>query len=52
MAIAMGSPAVNAGSSDGASATDQRGYPRSGPVDIGAYELQPDLIFVDGFEAH
>ncbi|MGA9332803.1 MAG: choice-of-anchor Q domain-containing protein [Rudaea sp.] len=50
MAIAPGSPAVDTGTSTGAPATDQRGKPRSGAVDIGAYELQPDLIFMDGFE--
>jgi len=29
---------------------DQRGYPRAGAVDIGAYEWQPDLIFENGFD--
>jgi hypothetical protein len=51
MAIAPGSQAVNAGVVDGAAATDQRGYPRNGAVDIGAYEWQGDAIFSDGFDA-
>jgi hypothetical protein len=35
-----GSPAINAGPSAGAPATDQRGEPRFGAVDIGAFESQ------------
>ncbi len=35
-----GSPALNAGTSSGASATDQRGLSRVGAVDIGAFESQ------------
>jgi hypothetical protein len=35
-----GSPAINAGTSVGAALTDQRGLPRFGPVDIGAFEVQ------------
>ncbi|WP_422218258.1 choice-of-anchor Q domain-containing protein, partial [Dokdonella sp.] len=31
-------------------ATDQRGMPRNGAVDIGAFEVQADLIFAHGFE--
>jgi hypothetical protein len=50
MAIAAGSPAVDAGVTDGATAFDQRGYPRAGAVDSGAYELQGDRIFKNGFE--
>ncbi|MEO8671310.1 MAG: choice-of-anchor Q domain-containing protein [Tahibacter sp.] len=50
LALAVNSPAVNAGSSTGAPSTDQRGYPRSGSVDLGAYELQPDSIFMNGFQ--
>jgi hypothetical protein len=50
MAIPADSPAVDAGSVTGAPATDQRGYPRAGAVDIGAYERQPDSIFGDGFD--
>lgn len=50
MAIAPGSAAIDAGVPAGAPATDQRGYARSGAVDIGAYEWQADRIFVDGFD--
>ncbi|MHB1561420.1 MAG: choice-of-anchor Q domain-containing protein, partial [Isosphaeraceae bacterium] len=35
-----GSPAIDAGTSTGAPATDQRGEPRVGAVDIGAFESQ------------
>lgn len=35
-----GSPAINAGLSSGAPMTDQRGLPRVGAVDIGAFEVQ------------
>jgi fibronectin-binding autotransporter adhesin len=35
-----GSPAIDAGTSAGASTTDQRGEPRVGGVDIGAFESQ------------
>ncbi len=35
-----GSPAIDAGTSAGAPATDQRGEPRVGAVDIGAFESQ------------
>lgn len=50
MAIAADSPARDAGSASGAPPLDQRGMPRAGAVDIGAYEWQPDAIFDDGFE--
>lgn len=42
MALAVGSPAIDAGLTDGAFATDQRGLPRpsNGRVDIGAFERQ------------
>jgi large repetitive protein len=36
--LLYGSPALNAGDTAAAPPTDQRGYPRSGPADIGAYE--------------
>jgi hypothetical protein len=49
MALPTNSPAINAGSATGAAATDQRGVPRYGLVDIGAYEFVPDLIFANGF---
>jgi hypothetical protein len=51
MALPPGSPAIDTGSVVGAPAVDQRGAPRNGAVDIGAYERQPDLIFRSGFEA-
>ncbi|HEV8065875.1 MAG TPA: right-handed parallel beta-helix repeat-containing protein, partial [Acidimicrobiales bacterium] len=35
-----GSPAIDAGTSAGATATDQRGEPRVGGIDIGAFESQ------------
>jgi len=38
MALLPGSPAINAGTSTGAPATDQRGVSRLGAVDIGAFE--------------
>lgn len=50
MALPPGSPAIDGGSAVGAPAVDQRGAPRSGAVDIGAYESQPDLIFRSGFD--
>jgi hypothetical protein len=50
MAIAAGSPAVDAGSSTNALPFDQRGLPRVGAVDIGAFEYQGDAIFANGFD--
>jgi hypothetical protein len=50
MAITVGSPAVNSGTSTGALPVDQRGFPRNGAVDIGAFELQGDAIFDNGFD--
>lgn len=50
MALPGASPAVDAGTSNGSSLLDQRGLPRLGTVDIGAYELQANIIFKDGFE--
>ena len=38
MALLPGSPAINAGTSNGAPSTDQRGNGRVGNVDIGAFE--------------
>ena len=40
MALLTSSPAIDAGSSVGAPATDERGVGRVGHVDIGAYEVQ------------
>ena len=50
MAISVASPALDAGTSTGSTAVDQRGQLRNGDVDIGAYELQTDVIFKNGFE--
>jgi hypothetical protein len=49
MALPANSPAVDAGTSLGSLPTDQRGYPRFGPVDVGAFEFE-DHIFSDGFQ--
>lgn len=43
-ALLPGSPAVNAGTNVGCPATDQRGFPRLGTCDIGAFEV---VFFVD-----
>ena len=50
-ALAASSPAVDAGDAD-AWAVDQRGKPRvsGAAADIGAYELQNDTIFKNGFQ--
>jgi predicted outer membrane repeat protein len=40
MALLPGSPAIGGGTADGAPTKDQRGQPRSGPVDIGAIQSQ------------
>jgi hypothetical protein len=51
MALPAKSPAVDAGSAMGAPPSDQRGLPRFGPVDVGAFELQDEVeLFADGFE--
>jgi Ca2+-binding RTX toxin-like protein len=39
--LRKGSPAINAGSSEYASAADQRGTPREGQPDLGAFEYVP-----------
>ena len=46
MALLPGSPALNAGSTTGVPATDQRGLPRvvNGLVDIGAWQHQPPTV--------
>ncbi len=50
LALQGGSPAIDAGTSTGAPASDQRGFPRVGAVDIGAFELQGGSLFASGFE--
>ena len=50
MALIPGSPAVDTGTNTGAPSSDQRGQPRHAAVDIGAYELQADALFSNGFE--
>jgi len=51
-ALLSGSIAIDAGDNPDALATDQRGFARTAgaATDIGAYELQPDVIFANGFE--
>ncbi len=46
MALLPGSPAIDAGSSAYGGSTDQRGKPRVGPTDIGAFESQGFTIAV------
>src|SRR6516225_4357038 len=46
MPLLPGSPAIDAGTSTGAPASDQRGQPRVGAVDIGAFESQGFTIAV------
>jgi hypothetical protein len=50
MALLAGSPAIDAGTLTGAPASDQRGLPRFGAVDVGAFEVQPGAMFANGFE--
>ena len=50
MAIGPGSPAIDAGTPTGAQPVDQRGLPRVGAVDVGAYEFQGEAIFANGFD--
>jgi hypothetical protein len=44
MALLPGSPAIGGGTRTGAPALDQRGQPRSGHVDIGAFQSQGFMI--------
>jgi hypothetical protein len=48
-ALAPGSPARDTGTASGAPVLDQRGIARDGTPDAGAYEVDDDLIFADGF---
>jgi hypothetical protein len=50
MAVSALSLALNAGTSTGAPIVDQRGMPRDGAPDLGAFEVGNDLIFTNGFE--
>ena len=49
-ALLAGSPAINAGNDVGAPPTDQRGFPRVGVSDIGAFEFQGLDADGDGFD--
>ena len=50
-ALLPGSPAIDSGSATGAPPADQRGLPRAGAVDIGAFEVQATSpLFANGFE--
>lgn len=50
LALSAASPAVDAGTSTNAPPVDQRGRPRAGAVDVGAYEYAGDGLFANGFE--
>jgi len=50
LALPGTSPGIDAGLADGAPTYDQRGDPRYGAVDLGAYENQADRIFANGFQ--
>lgn len=50
LALPFPSPAIDAGTATGTPPLDQRGRPRHGAPDIGAYEREPDPLFADGFE--
>ena len=39
-----GSPAIGRGTTTGAPSTDERGQPRTGRIDIGAFQTQPAII--------
>ena len=49
-ALLTGSPAINAGDDGAAPPTDQRGFPRVGTSDIGAFESQSTDLDGDGFD--
>ncbi len=48
VALLPGSPAINAGTTTGAPATDQRGIARVGNVDIGAFESRGFALAISG----
>ena len=50
--VASTSPAIDAGNNSTWLNYDQRGFPRvvGDQADIGAFERQPDVIFLDGFD--
>jgi hypothetical protein len=48
-ALLAGSPALDAGTATGAPAADQRGVPRTGGVNIGAYQASATTLVVAGF---
>lgn len=51
LALQAGSPAIDSGTATGAPPADQRGLPRFGAVDIGAFEVQGSgALFANGFE--
>ncbi len=50
MAIAAGAPGVDQALPSESTPADQRGKPRYMAADIGAYEIEADLIFADSFE--
>jgi uncharacterized repeat protein (TIGR01451 family) len=47
MALLPGSPAIGAGNATGAPPTDQRGFGRTGAVDIGAFQSQGSALVVN-----
>ena len=50
-ALLPGSKAIGAGTSAGAPATDQRGFARTGSIDIGAFQTQPALVVNTTFDS-
>jgi hypothetical protein len=48
-ALLAGSPALDAGTAAGAPAADQRGVPRTGGVNLGAYQASATTLVVAGF---
>ena len=49
--LPFASLARDAGTPTGAPTVDQRGVPRDGQPDLGAFEVSTDVIFADGFES-